>query len=843
MAATLSPVKLKELFYQKQLRPLPNFLNLWSIEDNAVVGVDLQMSFVYEYIGSDLINKTESEIDVFFQAVKNFLHSIPENVTVQFVIQTRIGDQQKVLQYQDNLGRPQDEFAKYIIEQKIKYLMDLPVYRKRYLMYITTYPENVDLNKLSFNILKSTVPNYKKYVTEVHQRRIEQLIQTSNVLIEELKTLGIKVRQLNEREIAQMLYEYLNPGRTEYLDFNHLDKEHTLRSQIVFNACENQFDYTYIDGYYFRAVNMHTRPTSIIYSQLIELTQNLTGEYDLVVSIHSISQDKLVKQLQATATQSSIIANINPFKRYHEAELKARHSSELVEYSKGTFQKLFQTSFCIIIRDISLESLTRKTNSAVTTFRTLGEAEGVIDDMNHFYLYISVLPNHSQLNLRKHIFHTEAVAQILPLHQKWIGSKEPKMLLITRENEFLPIDLFDPRLPAKHGLILGTTGSGKSFTTNFLLTNFYVQSEKNHIVVIDIGGSYRKLSSMLKGQYLEIELSEKYSFNPFSPKSVAVLNPDPTKFELDPDILGYLKMLIQKMVTDKEHLTGEEVTIIEHAIINTYRYTNYDPPILSNLHYQLARYTPKGMPEQEQITPTDTDVDIDTKKIAYQFAKNLQMWTSGSYGKMLNRADSIKPDARLIVFDLQKLQEHQQLQSIIFFLIQNVIWSKLQDKSLQKIIVFDECWKFFNDKISAELIENLYRTARKFNAMILSISQSPEDFLASTASSAVISNSYTKYILRLQKGHEVLEKFQITEPEIREIKSLTSIRRKYSEIFVKFLDDSRVVRIQEPPSDYWICTTDAEDYAIEQKIREKNPGASELDILKKLVEYEEVSLK
>jgi type IV secretory pathway VirB4 component len=188
----------------------------------------------------------------------------------------------------------------------------------------------------------------------------------------------------------------------------------------------------------------------------------------------------------------------------------------------------------------------------------------------------------------------------------------------------------------------------------------------------------------------------------------------------------------------------------------------------------------------------------------------------------------------MIVFDLQKLQEHKVLMPIMFFLLQNVISSKLYDKALRKLIIFDEAWKYFNDAISAELIENLYRTARKFNAAVYSISQSPDDFLQSAASSSVLGNSYVKYILQLQKGHENLQKFGLNEQEIETVKSLSSVRKKYSEVFLKFNQCSRVLRIQPSAADYGICTTDPDDEQTQNRLLKENPGISQIDLLKKL---------
>src|ERR1035437_9859090 len=138
--------------------------------------------------------------------------------------------------------------------------------------------------------------------------------------------------------------------------------------------------------------------------------------------------------------------------------------------------------------------------------------------MNHFRLYLQGIPGHGELNDRQFYIQTNALAGLIPLTGSWRGSKEKKMLLETPLGELVGLDPFDDDLPAKHGLILGTTGSGKSFTTNYILSAYLAESPENHVVVI-VGGSYRKLARAFGGEYLEVELSEKFGFNPFPPRS------------------------------------------------------------------------------------------------------------------------------------------------------------------------------------------------------------------------------------------------------------------------------------------------------------------------------------
>lgn len=574
-----------------------------------------------------------------------------------------------------------------------------------------------------------------------------------------------------------------------------------------------------LDGYYYRAVNLHTRPEDVEFHMILAFLGKLKADYDLCVTIHSLNQDVAAKKVQREATLSGIIGGLRAF-TYVEAEQKAIAAESLVLNSKENFQNIFHVSMAVVLRNHDLTDLTMDTNAVVQAFRLIGESEGIIDDMNHLPLFLSCLPGHGHLNIRQHYMLTDAAAQMMPLSSPWIGCAEPAILFHTDDKRLLPYDLFDPSLSAKHFLILGSTGSGKSFTTNVLLTNFYIQSDLNHVVIIDVGGSYRKLCSLFGGQYLSPDLSEpeKYAFNPFPPKEIALQKADDNSLEVEPDTLTYIVALVQRMLRVRE-FSGHEKMIIQRAVMETYKTAPTDPPLLGHLEKNLLEFVG----------------DEEDCKLARGYAKNLKLWTTGPYGKMLNRPSSLNVHARFVVFDLQKLgDEMEDLKSIIVFIIKNAIHAKLHDKKLRKLIIFDEAWRLFNDAAGVILINDLYKTARKFNAAIGTISQSASDMTKCMAKDAIIENAYVKYILKLGGGFDLLPDFKLTEEDVQRIKDLRSEKGVYSEVFVRFDKYRRVIRIRPSPTDYWVCTTDADDENTEKIVRSTHPGFTEIEVLQEL---------
>lgn len=80
------------------------------------------------------------------------------------------------------------------------------------------------------------------------------------------------------------------------------------------------------------------------------------------------------------------------------------------------------------------------------------------------------------------------------------------------------VDISDE--PVKKGIctnrnkfILGPSGSGKSFFTNHMVRSYYEQG--THIVLVDVGHSYRGLCDMVKGYYFTYDEKNPIRFNPF----------------------------------------------------------------------------------------------------------------------------------------------------------------------------------------------------------------------------------------------------------------------------------------------------------------------------------------
>ncbi len=115
-------------------------------------------------------------------------------------------------------------------------------------------------------------------------------------------------------------------------------------------------------------------------------------------------------------------------------------------------------------------------------------------------------------------------ASLAPLFGAPIGydtcshlKKPPLTWFETRWKTPYGYDLFGGR-DVGHTVVFGATGSGKSFTLNFLLMQ--ALQYKPRVVILDLGGSYRWITKFLKGSYIsmnpEDQASDAPALQPFS---------------------------------------------------------------------------------------------------------------------------------------------------------------------------------------------------------------------------------------------------------------------------------------------------------------------------------------
>ena len=433
------------------------------------------------------------------------------------------------------------------------------------------------------------------------------------------------------------------------------------------------------------------------------------------------------------------------------------------------------------------KKLNRQVREVLSRFRALQGAEGLEETVGSWKIVKGTLPAAPIHLERARKMKTNNLADFLPVYGPREGDKDPAIIFRNRMNGLVGYNPFDPGLVNYNCLVTGYSGAGKSFLNNCILMQELARDLR--VFIIDIGGSYRKLTEALGGQYLDINLSDQYRLNPFH-------IPNPSD-EPSSQKIKSLLAIIESMVAEDEKtkLPKLDRALLEKAIIELYksRRAKGEIPILSDLAKYLSVF------EEDSMRAV---------------SKMLYLWTGERpYGRLLDGHGSLRTDASICTFDLKGLSSHPDLQSVMILILTDFVLTQVeQDKSTKKRIILDEAWELLKSNAAANFMEYCARTLRKTGSGITFITQGVEEIVASPIGAAILNNTATKFVMLQRGDSEILkEALKLNGQEISLIHSLEQRKGEFSEGFMIEGDHRQVVRIYPSPFEYWLSTSDAQD--------------------------------
>jgi len=371
------------------------------------------------------------------------------------------------------------------------------------------------------------------------------------------------------------------------------------------------------------------------------------------------------------------------------------------------------------------------------------------------------------------------------------------------------VDISDE--PIKKGIctnrnkfILGPSGSGKSFFTNHMVRSYYEQG--THVVLVDVGHSYKGLCDMVKGYYFTYDEKNPIRFNPF--------------FITDGDVLDTEKkesiktLLLALWKKDNETFNRSEYVALSNALQGYYERLDKDSSLFPcfNSFYEYLRDEFVQVLQHDQVKEKDFDVG--------NFLYVLRpYYKDGEFNYLLNATKNLDLlNERFIVFELDNIKDHPILFPVVTIIIMEVFISKMRKlKGIRKIILIEEAWKAIAKEGMAEYIKYLFKTVRKFYGEAIVVTQEVEDIISSpVVKQAIINNSDCKILLDQSKYQNKFDMIQellgLTEKEkalILSVNKANDPARKYKEVFISLGGMlSRVYRTEVSLEEYLSYTTE-----------------------------------
>jgi type IV secretion system protein VirB4 len=452
-------------------------------------------------------------------------------------------------------------------------------------------------------------------------------------------------------------------------------------------------------------------------------------------------------------------------------------------------------SLSIVLYDRDHTRLRRAVAECFKVFST-HDAEPIEERYNLLNAFLAVIPGNRAFNLRRMWLLNTNYADLSFLFSLHTGETrnthlDQEYLAVLETNSSTPYFLNLHYQDIAHTLILGATGSGKSFFLNFLITN--LQKYQPLTYIFDLGGYYESLTKLFDGSYLRVGIEHRsFTINPF--------RLPPTNENLH-FLFSFIKVLIE---SGGYTMTANEERDLYEQIGNLY-----------------------------EVDPDQRRLFTLANILSRNLAQYLYRWVErGQYGAIFDNVEDNLTFAPFQTFDFEGMDKYPQVLEPLLFYILHRANASIYDPALEtrfKAFVMDEAWRFLKNDSVRRYITEAVKTWRKRNAAMILATQSSDDLERSEMLSVIVESCATKMFLA-NSGMDreaYRETFHLNETEAALITSLVPKQQ----ILIKRPDFSKVVNLNVDPIGYWLYTSNPYDNQRRREAFEKYGFARGLEEL------------
>ena len=482
---------------------------------------------------------------------------------------------------------------------------------------------------------------------------------------------------------------------------------------------------------------------------------------------------------------------------------------DLVELTKDEDNnRLIRGHNNVIIYGKSPEELEYRVSETIDTFKEL--------DIKPIRLYgdnlIAVFEYSYPLNATKfvenhfYVSSLQAFCSLLILTGKYNDDKQGVLLNSRLDNVPVKVDTWDEQkkyMFARNFMVLARTGLGKSVLLNHIISNFVEEFGK--VVLIDLGGSYKKLASLFpnKTAYITHKIGDKLGINPFDLKGQ---NPTADKLEELAEYIGIHYKLTDGL-NDNQRVSLKKILDFYYKNVES----GHSLPNFVNAFI----HDKNDILETLEIKEKFFDADEFILQMSEYIGKGPYAYLYDGEGEELS-ADLYDKD--IIVFELDQIRGNNFLLSLmlhqIYHTINKVVW---KDTETRGKVIFEEFAEQLKWEGMMPKIEWFAQAIRKQNSslglVLQAISQMPDN----DASKSIIENTQMLFVLGAKDYKPIQERFGLSDHayyQLNSIKSEFNSERPYSEVFVLRGDKHQVYRLELPREVFWAYQTDGHKNAI-----------------------------
>lgn len=668
---------------------------------------------------------------------------------------------------------------------------------------------------------------------EFTQLRVKAL-EVRQRLAAALDRAGLEPVPLLNQSLFELIWRYFNPGNrlhdaprytppSMHLPEAILKKAPhlappTLRSQVASSDLSRRWDYLQFSDYHLKAVSMGSLPVGYTTTGMLSHLLTLPRLYWLVLDYVHEPYGPAVRALMGQARRLySATGDTGGPTDYADPSVRVgfAETDEALAQISRTGSHVFKMGLTMLILDHDLKGAKEGIQETISAFGQMPGVVPIVESAGLFTQFRALAPLSGGTNERTFATLEENATDFFPMDAPWRGSSKPVSLMWNRWDSLTALDPFDPNNSNWNAIVVGGSGSGKTFLMQSLLGELLRQDVD--VMIVDRGYGYKHLVDLFDGQIIAIEPGS-VSINPFDLPEGATVPSDEKK--------AFLMALIRAMIPSEGGVIASiENAIITAAIGQTYARATNERMVDGEVrrYFAGARLSDfvRVLTTLEEIG--ERSASPNEREIARGLALRLQQWTGDSpFGQFVDKPTTIKAEAPVIYYETTGLDRYPDLRAVGMLLIADLIWKRVErDPSRRKIVVFDEAWAMLAIPEAARFIVELYRRFRRYNAAVYAVTQSLQDFTSPEAR-GILQNTTYHFLLRLPGEDELVrELFLLPDRALATFRGLSSKKGSYSEVMTWIRREDRVegdvMVIRPTPTEYWAYTTNANDMVAREK--------------------------
>lgn len=574
--------------------------------------------------------------------------------------------------------------------------------------------------------------NYENAVRRLNN--IEANIQAN------FRSMGVGVESLSGIDRLSIINYLLNGNSKHYIDLETLPKENLGKYPLKDYIAPKYMEF---ENERF-TVNNKLGATMYYSLEASELSDRVLAEFldlelEMLVSMHiySLDQQKAVKMVrrkssdldtikieeQKKAIKSGYDMDILP----SDLNMNLEESKKILKELQRENEKYFFMTFTITVFERSkkdlenaifkVESIASKQNCSLKKMKYQQEKA-----------LISALPLGRNLNepeLERGLT-TSATAIFVPFTTQELYQEidEPVYYGLNALSSNM-IQVSRKSLKNPNGLMLGTPGSGKSFSAKREIIDTFLRTSDD-ILICDPEGEYFPFVKRLGGDEVKLAITSDQYINPLDISLDYGEGENPVAFKSD-----FILTMMELIAGGKTGLTARQKTIVDRCVQIIYR-PFIENPINENIPILEDLFTAfKGTETVE----------------GNELADALELYVHGSLNVFNNRT-TINTNNRLICFNIKALGSN--LRDLGMLVLQDHVWNKVtvnRNKSKRTWYYMDEFHKLLAEEQTSNYSVEFWKRFRKWGGIPTGITQNVKDLLLSPKIETIIDNTDFVYLL------------------------------------------------------------------------------------------------